>query len=94
MREISDFAIAAAALVAVLAVLCLPYYFESDEPKQGTGVVGSADMMGSMIATLGDKYAAMAEARTLSLQNVGGSTIPYQIKIYPKSFEHKSAINE
>ena len=70
------------------------YYDVNWDAQTGYGVVGSADMMGSMIATLGDKYATMAEARTLSLQNVGGSTIPYQIKIYPKSFEHKNAINE
>ena len=70
------------------------FYDENWVLGTGVGVVGSADMMGSMIATLGDKYSAMAEARTLSLQQVGGSVIPYQIKIYPTDFEHKGAINE
>jgi len=70
------------------------FYDENWVKGTGTGVVGSADMMGSMIATLGDKYSAMAEARTLSLQQVGGSDLPYQIKIYPSNFEHKSAINK
>ena len=70
------------------------YYFESDEPKTGYGVVGSADMMGSMIATLGDKYAQMAEARTLSLQQVGGNKLPAKISLYPTNFKHKGAIND
>jgi len=70
------------------------FYDEDWNTETGTGVVGSADMMGSMIATLGDKYSAMAEARTLSLQHVGGSELPYQIKIYPTDFKHKGAIND
>ncbi len=70
-------------------------YYDVDWNLQtAKGVVGSADMMGSMIATLGDKYSLMAEARTLSLQNVGGSELPYSISIYPSDFEHKGAINK
>ena len=38
-------------------------------------------------------FASATEAKTLSLQNVGGSEIPFEIKIYPTSFEQKGEIN-
>ena len=47
-----------------------------------------------MIGTMGEEQSMLAAARTLSINNVGGSDLPYEIKIYPKSFENKHEINK
>ena len=62
--------------------------------EAGKASVGSADTMMSMIGTMGGSFPTLAEARTLTLNNVGGSDLPFAIKIYPKSFENKSSIND
>ena len=66
-------------------------YHYNGEEKTATGYVGTANQLATMLGTIGMN---MGESYSLSLQEVGGNTIPYQIKIYPNNFEEKDVVLE
>ena len=70
------------------------YYDIENQAKPDIAAVGSANQLYAMIGTMGEEQSMLAAARTLSINNVGGSDLPYEIKIYPKSFENKHEINK
>lgn len=75
---------------------------ETGETKTTTGYVGASSMMNLMSGMMGGMMgggssssggqATSTEIYTLSLANVGGSTIPSMISIYPVDFEVKEEV--
>ena len=66
-------------------------YCYNGQNKTATGYVGTANQLATMLGTIGMN---MGESYNLSLQEVGGNTIPYEIKIYPNNFEEKDMVLE
>lgn len=64
-------------------------YVYNGERHQATGYVGSANIMSSLLGTIGFN---MQEYYTLTAQNVGGVDLAYQIKVYPVDFEQKEFV--
>ena len=66
-------------------------YTYEEQTKTATGYVGSENTMATIMGSMG---MAVPKSFTLTLQQVGGNSLPNTIKIYPTDFEHKEFVLE